>query len=231
MIQQKNLELTDIQDLLELRIFAYDLLRRTFLAEPTKEFVSQIQNNEFIALFPFKEEHPQLKAGVEQVTEFFKTFTVDEHFEQLHWDYTRMFIGPYQIPAPIWESAYVNKDGLLFQEETLQVRRLYLQNNLALQQESYEPEDHLGLELDFMYQLSSLLTDLVKDEKIEQLNKTIKDQHSFIIEHLLNWSPIFCENVNNHADTDFYKGMVKILSGFLNIDKICLEELLAKTKQ
>ena len=25
--------------------------------------------------------------------------------------------------APIWESSYLNKEGLLFQEETLQVRR------------------------------------------------------------------------------------------------------------
>ena len=173
----------------------------------------------------------KLNEGIEQVSNYLKTFKIDKNFEQLHWDYTRMFIGPYQIPVPIWESAYVNKDGLLFQEETLQVRRLYLKNNLLSMQFGREAEDHLGLELDFMYHLSNLLTDLVKEENVEQLYKTVVDQTSFLKEHLLNWTPQFCEKVSKSADTGFYKGMAKILNGFLLIDKICLEELLARTKQ
>ena len=62
MIKQENQQLTEIQDLLELRIFAYDILRTVFLAEPTKEMVSQFQNG-IIDYFPFKEEHPQLQEG------------------------------------------------------------------------------------------------------------------------------------------------------------------------
>ncbi|MDR7076639.1 TorA maturation chaperone TorD [Neobacillus niacini] len=223
-------DLTETQDLLELRTFAYDILRRVFLAEPTKEVVTQLQNG-IIDSFPFKDENMKLNEGIEQVSNYLKTFTIDKNFEQLHWDYTRMFIGPYQVPVPIWESAYVNKDGLLFQEETLQVRRLYLKNNLLSMQFGREAEDHLGLELDFMYHLSNLLTDLVKEENVEQLYKTVVDQNSFLKEHLLNWTPQFCEKVSISADTGFYKGMAKILNGFLLIDKICLEELLARTKQ
>ena len=230
MIKQENQQLTEIQDLLELRVFAYDILRTVFLAEPTKEMVSQFQNG-IIDYFPFKEEHPQLQDGIELVNRYIKTFNMDKDFDSLHWDYTRMFIGPYQIPAPIWESSYVNKEGLLFQEETLKVRRLYLKNQLVSLQFGREPEDHLGLELDFMYQLSKVQTDLVNEENVGQIYHLLRDQKSFLKEHLLNWTHLFCENVNKHSDTDFYKGMVKVLYGFLRIDDICLEELLTRINQ
>jgi TorA maturation chaperone TorD len=229
MNQQKSYELTEIQDLLELRTFAYDILRSVFLAEPTKEVVIQLQNG-VIDYFPFKEEHPQLKEGIDQVNNYFKTFDIDKNFEQLHWDYTRMFIGPHKLPAPIWESAYVNKDGLLFQEETLQVRRLYLKNNFLSLQYGREADDHLGLELDFMYQLSKLSIDLGKEGQLNKLYNIVGDQNYFLKNHLLNWTPIFSEKVIAHSETDFYKGMVKILNGFLIIDKICIEELLTRTK-
>ncbi|MDF2855755.1 MAG: hypothetical protein K0Q87_1606, partial [Neobacillus sp.] len=44
MLNQQISELTEIQTLFELRIFAYDLLRRVFLEEPTKELITQFEN-------------------------------------------------------------------------------------------------------------------------------------------------------------------------------------------
>lgn len=230
MSQQQTYEYTEIHHLLELRTFAYDILKNVFLAEPTRALIEQFQAG-VLEFFPFKAENPQLIEGIEQVNQYFQTFTMDQHFEALHWDYTRMFIGPYEIPAPIWESAYVNKDGLLFQEETLRVRRLYLKNNFLSLQHGREADDHLGLELDFMYQLNKMAVDLTEEEKIDELYRSLLDQKYFLQEHLLNWTPIFCEKVSKHSKTDFYKGMVKILTGFLNIDKLCVEELLTRTKQ
>ena len=218
------MDLEEVLQLMELRTFAYDILRRTFLEEPSKELVTQFQNG-VINFFPFKEEVPQLKEGVELVDRYFKTFRMEENYEGLHWDYTKMFIGPYELPAPLWESSYVNKDGLLFQGETLIVRRLYLENCFESLQQGREAEDHLGLELDFMYQLMNIACDLIKDKKLTNLHKVLIDQDYFLRNHLLNWTPIFAEKVIEHAETDFYKGMVKILIGYLTIDKACLEEI------
>lgn len=230
MNQQKTDELTEIQNLLELRIFAYDILRKVFLAEPTKELVAQFQNGIF-NFFPFNEEDPQIKEGIDQARNYFKTFDLDKDFDRLHWDYTRMFIGPYKIPAPIWESAYLNREGLLFAEETLEVRRLYLQYNLLSLQYGHEADDHLGLELDFMYQLSKLSNEQFQVENGNQLQTVFADQSNFLKEHLLQWVPTFSEKVIKHSATDFYKGMVKILTGFLTIDKICLEEIWTRIKK
>lgn len=227
MIQQESTDSAEITNLLELRLFAYDILRRVFLAEPTKELITQFQDG-VMNYFPFKEENHQLQEGIDEVNQYFKTFNLEQDFDGLHWDFTRMFIGPTRLPAPIWESAYVNNEGLIFQEETLRVRRLYLENNLMSLQHHREADDHLGLELDFMYQLSKLSIDLVNETNTNQLEKVLFDQSSFLKNHLLNWTPMFSEKVIKHAETQFYKGMVKILNGFLKIDKTCLEELLTR---
>lgn len=226
--QQQIAELTEIQNLFGLRIFAYDMLRRVFLEEPTKELIAQFENG-IINYFPFKEENSQLQDGIELVNRYFHSFNMEKNFEELHWDYTRMFIGPYELPVHIWESSYLNKDQLLFQEETLIVRRLYLENCFETLHYGREADDHLGLELDYMYQLSNITNDLAKEGKINKLNKILADQAYFLQEHLLKWTPLFGKGVLKHSDTDFYRGMVKVLNGYLTIDQACINEVLTKT--
>ncbi len=75
-------------------------------------------------------------------------------FEALHWDFTRLFIGPESPPAPPWESVYVSRDKLLFQESTLNVKTFYQQNGFHLPETEYEAADHIGYELDFLWKLS-----------------------------------------------------------------------------
>lgn len=229
MNQLKSSELTEIMNLLELRIFAYDILKNTFIAEPSKEMIFQFKNG-IINCFPFRYEDDRLQEGISLVNKYFENFDMDEEFDLLHWDYTKMFIGPHILPVHIWETAYTTKEGLLFQEETLQVRKLYLKYNLISKQYNQEADDHLGLELDYMNYLSQLTFELMKREEIKEVENILLDQDYFLKNHLLNWTPKFSERVIEHAETDFYKGMAKILNGFLSIDRFCLEEVLTKIK-
>lgn len=230
MIQQQETELTAVQNYLQLRTFAYDVLKRVFLAEPTEEFIEQFQNG-ILEYFPFKEEDLQINEGINLMKEYFQSFDLKEDYHSIHWDYTRMFIGPERVKAPIWESAYLNKDGLLFQEETLVVRRLYLENNFISKQHRVEADDHLGLELDFMHQLSQISLDLMEGDHRKELTKMLENQKSFLTNHLLKWTPAFGKKVEKHANTDFFKGIVKVLNGFLKLDKMVLEELLSTLKK
>lgn len=223
----KGSEVSEILNLLEVRIFAYHILKSVFMAEPRKEMISQFKNG-IINHFPFKDENNQLKEGIALVNKYFEKFDMDEDFELLHWDYTRMFIGPYELPVHIWESAYTSKDGLLFQEETLEVRRLYLKYNLISKQYDKEADDHLGLELDYMNHLGQLAFNLMKKKKIKEVENILLDQEYFLKNHLLNWTPDFSERVVKNSETGFYQGMAKILNGFLLVDKACLEEILTE---
>lgn len=217
----------DILPLLELRLFSYDFLRRTFLKEPTKDFFQDIKNYFAGSEFPLTQENELIAEGVAQVKRYViqNDLLSESVYNSLHWDYTRMFIGPYELPSPPWESAYCNEERLLFQEETLEVRKAYLKYSLLPVELGHEADDHLGLELDFMFRLNELLLS-ESNNSSSQLIENLTDQKLFLKDHLLKWVPAFSEAVIQNADTEFYQGMAKILKGFLTLDLKALEELL-----
>lgn len=220
-------EKESIQQLFVARGFSYDVLRRIFLVEPNRNLLLALQSG-ILKSFPFIDEHLLIREGVDTIHSFFEQYQVDEIYEDLHWDYTRMFIGPYELKAPLWESAYLNKDQLLFQQETIVVRQAYLKYQFLPANFGAEADDHLGLELDFLYQLNRLVKKGLREGNTDKVKDIIHDQIAFLDNHLLRWIPSFKEKVLNHAQYDFYKGIVKILQGFLELDKASLEEFLAE---
>lgn len=217
-----------IQPVLEARAFAYDLLRRTFLEEPSREYVQSLAGSGAVLAFPFRDESPAIGAGVEEVAAHLgdpANLTTDA-YEDLHWDYTRMFIGPATLPAPPWESAYQGEERLLFQQETLAVRKVYHQYGLLSQSSHHEAEDHLGLELDFLFQLTQFASDRVAAGDGAGLVAILQDQQAFLDQHLLRWVPRFSSDVIASAETAFYKGFARILQGYLEIDRQLLDELI-----
>ena len=53
-------------------------------------------------------------------------------------------------PAPLWESVYLGKEHLLFEEVTLAVRECYHHYGLSFIREGNEPDDHIVIELEFL---------------------------------------------------------------------------------
>ncbi|HML31190.1 TorD/DmsD family molecular chaperone [Sporomusa sphaeroides] len=224
-------ELASLLPLLEARVFAYDLLRRTFLQEPVQDFLVRLSQNELAMAFPFQEENEDIAQGVQKLATYLKQCSAEglaqTEYEKLHWEYTRLFIGPYEVAAPPWESVYLNKDKLLFQQETRLVRLAYLKYSFLPLLYQQEADDHIGLECDFMYQLAALAYEKAGANNREALQEVIQDHADFLAEHLLLWVPAFAEKVTAHATTVFYQGAVQVLSGFLAVDALILQELLA----
>jgi len=216
----------DVLHFLRLRTFVYDLFRNTFGQEPSPSYVDTISKEGFILKFPFTDESELIQKGVKQIDDYFKQHDVTsgEVYDQLHWDYTRLFIGPYKLLAPPWESLYLSEERLLFQESALQVRSAYAKYGFRPSHYQREPDDHLGLELDFMYQLAHQDEENFNDEK-EQFIEVLLDSRSFLETHLLNWVPLIAKDIVQHAHTDFYRGMATILTGYIKIDFDALNEL------
>ncbi|AFQ43451.1 TorD/DmsD family molecular chaperone [Desulfosporosinus meridiei] len=210
--------------LIELRAYAYDVLRRTFASEPSQEYLELMKNT--IVQFPFASESEDILKGIKAVDSSLNRSSglSRQDVDGLQWDYTRLFIGPDQLAAPPWESAYANEDKLLFQKETLEVRGAYLKHLFLPAQFQQEADDHIGLELDFMYQLCLELYEKAKSG--ESFQEVLEDQQSFLQQHLLKWVPRFGRDIINNSTTDFYKGMASILMGYLSLDLGAVEELL-----
>ncbi|QCJ40919.1 hypothetical protein FAY30_02790 [Bacillus sp. S3] len=229
---KQSIMIKDLVNIFYARQFAYDILRRFFIEEPSKEYIKEFIQRNMIEQFPFQEEVDGIHEGVQVVKRYLSKHDpvhIDSHFEDLHWDYTRMFIGPFEAPAQPWESVYVRKDKLLFQKTTMDVRKVYEKYGFQTSDFNVEPDDHVGLELDFVYRLNEFCiraSDEKKPDVCREINHLLKEQQRFIDEHLLAFIPHFAGKVIAHAETGFFKGLGAILEHFIQMDSKVLQELL-----
>jgi putative dimethyl sulfoxide reductase chaperone len=222
----------ELEAVLEARAFAYRLLANAFLAEPVRDQVAVLAAAGAVHAFPYAAESDLIAQGMAEVEAYLAdpATGTDAAFDALVWDYTRMFIGPGKLAAPPWESAYSNEERLLFQEQTLAVRQVFRSYGLVLATAPANPEDHIGLELDFMYHTCSLAMEQLKAGNVVALEQICRDQLAFLNEHLLAWAPDFAADVVASSQTGYYGGMARLLSGFLRVDRAIVEELLCSAK-
>ncbi|MGB3714837.1 MAG: molecular chaperone TorD family protein, partial [Candidatus Promineifilaceae bacterium] len=139
----------------------------------------------------------------------------DEVFHALKADYTRLFIGPGQVLAPPWESVFVKEGRMIFQEVTLQVRDWYRRYDLQTVKLYEEPDDHIGLELTFLAHLAGLGLAALKKQDDVEFAAVVEAQRGFLSEHVLRWTPIWCDQVGVYCRTDFFRGIALVVRGAL----------------
>ena len=212
----EKLNSEDYKIIMEMRQYGYDVLKQIFYVEPAKSLLQTLRDNEIFDSFPFREEENLIDTGIKIINQFFthKENKDDEMTSEVRWDFTQLFVGPYALPAPPWESVYRSNEHLLYQDTAFEVRKEYLKYNFIPKNYPHEADDHIGFELDFMLQLS---TDESKD--------ALDDSRRFLEEHLIKWIPDFSRDIQKHALTEFYRGAAVILKGFISEDLNLLNEL------
>jgi TorA maturation chaperone TorD len=110
---------------------------------------------------------------------------------------------------------HFSKERLTFQKETLQVRGWYRRFGLEAERLYNEPDDHIGLELEFLAHLARQgLAALEKNDQVA-LDQALEAQRGFFSEHLARWAPAWSAQVEKHARTEFYRGIAQMTRGAL----------------
>ena len=115
--------------------------------------------------------------------------------EALEQDYLRLFVGLGTPMAPPWESTWADDARLLFQRQTLDVRYWYRSAGLEVANPHAEPDDHIGFELEFIGRLL--------ERGDEETAKRFADEHPRA------WASRWCDAVQAHAQTDFYRTLAR----------------------
>jgi TorA maturation chaperone TorD len=232
---------TDIE--LEGRVFGYSFLFRSLMGEPSKDFLKKLKKDELLIFFPYLEDSSDIKKGIELVESYIQNSISDNSdneeylnkvVEELTAEYNTLFVGVGSPLAPPWESINLGAGRLFSLDETLDVRRHYAKYRLLPERLNKEPDDHIGFELQFMYALSEKTVQAMEKADYKKVTGLIIDQKDFLENHLLKWAPVFATKVCEHAESDFYRGVATMLSGFLKVDysKVCkLCELLKIGKE
>lgn len=135
----------------------------------------------------------------------------DEALDELVWEYTRLFIGPYKLESPPWESVYTSPKRLMMQEAHEQVRECYREAGFELEQEGLMA-DHAGLELSF---LSMLFRQML--EAPEQAERAAALANGFIRDHQANWVPRFADDLEGAAESPLYGALARATRNFVRL--------------
>ncbi len=194
------------------------LLGRLIYAPPERDALQALLDADTFAEVPFAEGRPEIAEGLEHLrawaTECGGQIT-DHVIESLGWDHLRLFVGVGAVLAPPFESVYFNEQRLVFQAQTFQVREWYGRFGLELRKGRSEPDDHIGLELEFLSQLALHGVAATERQDEQALQSSLISQRAFLVEHPLAWAAHWCDLVELHAESDFYQGVVRLIRGAL----------------
>ncbi|MCL2892866.1 TorD/DmsD family molecular chaperone [Brenneria tiliae] len=202
----------------------YRLLGRLYQAEVDKSLLGRM-----VELgFPAECEEPELSGGYRMLTAYLQNSGPDP-LTDLAVDYAAVFLGAgiaEGIVAYPYESVYTSPERLVMQDAWEQVVSLYQAKGLNKAGALDIPEDHIALECEFMATLCRDSGQAVAAQDLPGVSASLREQQRFLAQHLLNWVPAFCADIQKCAQTDFYKAIAGITTGYLRLEQILIEDLI-----
>ena len=139
-------------------------------------------------------------------------------------EYNRVFLNMGPDPVYPYESVYTSPEHMLMQDARDEVLALYRAEGLTSALEVNIPEDHLSFELDFMAYLCEQAALAYASGNLPGAGEYSAKQKTFIKEHLLNWVPEMCRDMDRRVHTEFYKSLCAITKEHLEAEREWLAE-------
>lgn len=151
-------------------------------------------------------------------------------------DYARVFLsaGVYDgLTAEPYESVFTSEDQLLMQDSRDDAVRIYRQQGIEVDPELHMPEDHLGLELDFIATMASRTATLLREaeqgegekDDYAAVAKAVRVQADFIEQHILNWIDSLIEKVDEFSQLPLYPAIMRIIKDQAAQDLLLMREV------
>lgn len=106
-----------------------------------------------------------------------------------------------------FESVHVGEEQLVFDTETIQVRRYYARLGLQAPRLHTEPDDHLGLEFAFLSQCCQQMMAALEQDQTEDYAHVRDITVAFTAEHPLRWVPATLREAEAQAQTAWMQGV------------------------
>ena len=136
--------------------------------------------------------------------------------ETLRLDHARLFVGPFELAAPPYESVYVDREDRVMTEATETVRAEYRKAGLDIDID--EPADHVAAELEFVSLLVAAEIEALAAGESEAAEHYLRRQYEFLSEHLGRWVSGMAEHMRERADTEFYRTLGDETQRFVEAD-------------
>ena len=184
----------------EVRCESYRLLAQCYYL-PDEKLIEALEHSEELGRFR--------QAGNEN------TWT-GSAIDSLTVDYTKLFMGPYQVLAPPYGSVYLENARIVMGDSTMDAKHRYQEAGLNLTMK--EPPDHVAIELEFMYFLVYREVEAIINDNETNIALYLKKQKDFLQNHLGKWVSEFTDNVSANTEMVFYQDVARITKSLVTED-------------
>ena len=146
-----------------------------------------------------------------------KTAFASESHKDLLVDYSRLFLGPGEILALPYESAWLEKDSNASIDATQVLLELFEDGGFEMDTEFKDLPDHIAVELEFLYTLLFRIAAAIQTGDQRALDKALALRWSLLEQHLGRWLEDFQSAVHSGAECRFYCELVDLTVLFVSL--------------
>ena len=200
-------ELTAAAPALDAQTLLLDLLRRLFLNGPNRSMADALKATAAVDDWPpaIAEALRRMRAAVAARGDG------DEALLDLEVEFTRLTIGPLEIPAMPYASFYLSPSGALMTDDTLDVRRRYLEAGVAVRELGRTPDDHLGVELEFLHFLTLQAAQAEARGDEAACFQALARREAFLREHAARWMPALADAFDGATQEPAFRAAAALL--------------------
>lgn len=158
-------------------------------------------------------------------------FDQNSDLDLLKVEFTRLFIGPYSLPAPPYGSVYIENERKVMGDSTMDVRKRIQHFGLDIPGNFKDVPDHITVELEFIFFLIFKEIVHIQSNVPEQAQELLFHQISFHTDHLNRWIPEFTNCVIEHTGTQFYRNLATATKIFITEELEYLESVCVSVTQ
>nr|WP_241698291.1 molecular chaperone TorD family protein [Flaviflexus huanghaiensis] len=145
-----------------------------------------------------------------------KSFDEGESVSDIRRDHNLLYGVTATAKVPPYESVHRNQDRLVFDKETLEVRAEYRKLGLQAPKLNQEPDDHIGLEFNFIAQSCLRSLDALDQGSTTDASRYYGIGAVFMHQHINEWVPQMLEQAAEAAETHFYSGVMYLSLGAIS---------------
>ncbi len=204
----------------------YGALYGVFANEPSDALLASLEGDELRTLV----DALMSERGTEPLAALVKAAarvreTGDAGVSKLEGAYNRLFVGPAKPEAGPWESLHRGKEGTLFCQTTLDVRRCYVEQGLIPQSYPHVADDHVALEIDFVRRLGERARDAWAAGDRDTAAEALAASRAFLGDHLGVWVGTWAEALEQAPHGELYREAARLLEAYVACDLQLLGEL------
>ena len=238
MIKFPGVSLQELTGAAQARIAFYSFLNLHFSTLVDAAFVTRLRNGELNAVLEAltqdETEDEDIRAGASLMLEYLENsryVSLAKLTEELGVDRTRLYRGAAKGygPPPPNEMVWSKDTGDFGVLQT--IARFYREAGMQPSTEVKERLDYISVELDFMRELAQKEMLAWQSGDMMEATDLLEKQRQFMRDHVAAWVPDYIEEAFKHVNTDFYRGHLLMLRGFIQGETQRLEMIAATLDQ